>query len=227
MQQLTLDIVQAAEPTLDNFVVGPNAEVVDMIRQAAAGATPARTLLLWGAPGSGKSHLLEALAGARAGSHQWLGPSHPAGFKEPESSALLLADDFLAWSEDALHDLFHLLNLLRSRDDVMVVLTATQPPAGLSLRNDLRTRIAAGLVLGLTLLSDDDKRLALQQHASARGHKDISAVSNWLLAHRDRDIRRLLAYLDALDRYALQAQRPLTVRLLHEFERNQLLIDRA
>lgn len=227
MQQLTLDIVQAAEPTLDNFVVGPNAEAVDMIRQAAGGATPARTLLLWGAPGSGKSHLLEALAAARADSHQWLGPARQGGFNEPESPALLLADDFLDWSADALHQLFHLLNLLRSRDDVMVVLTAPQPPAGLSLRDDLRTRLAAGLVLGLALLSDDDKRLALQQHASGRGHKDISAVSNWLLAHRDRDIRRLLAYLDALDQYALQAQRPLTVRLLHEFERNQLLADRA
>jgi len=198
-----------------------------MIRQVADGATPARTLLLWGAPGSGKSHLLQAMAHARVHSHRWLNPARSDSFSEPASPCLMLVDDFQNWTDDALHRLFHLLNLLRSRDDVMIVLTASQPPAGLSLRDDLRTRLAAGLVLGLALLSDDDKRLALQRHANDRGHKDISAISDWLLIHRDRDIRRLLAYLDALDQFALQAQRPLTTRLLHDFERNQLLINRA
>ena len=226
MQQLTLDIVQPSEPTLDNFIAGPNAEIVATIGQIAAGAVPARSLLLWGAPGSGKSHLLQSLAGARSTSHRWLNPGDSADFKPPEGACVVLADDFIAWDDSALHRLFHLLNLLRPRDDIIVVLTATQPPAGLSLRDDLRTRLAAGLVLGLALLSDEDKRLALQQHASARGHKDITAISDWLLAHRDRDIRRLLAYLDALDHYALQAQRPLTTRLLHEFERKQLLTGR-
>ncbi|MFK7964685.1 MAG: DnaA/Hda family protein [Burkholderiaceae bacterium] len=227
MQQLTLDIVQPAEPTLDNFVMGPNAEAVAMAKQVADGALPARTMLLWGAAGSGKTHLLRALAHARPSAHRWLEPTRKETFEEPPADHLLLADDFLSWSDESLHQLFHLLNLLRSRPDVMIILTATQPPAGLALRDDLRTRLAAGLVMNLALLSDDDKRLALQQHASARGHKDISPVSNWLLIHRDRDIRRLLTYLDALDQYALQTQRSITVRLLHEFERNQLIINRA
>ncbi len=69
---------------------------------------------------------------------------------------------------------------------------------------------------------DADKMIALQAWARQRGHKDIDPVSQWLLLHRDRDIRSLMAYLDALDRYALQTRRPLTIRLLHEFERNRL-----
>ncbi len=220
MQQLILDVLQTAAPTLDNFVAGPNAEPLAVARSLASGSRPARTVLFHGPRGSGKSHLLTAIASSAQCAGRWLDPADPAGFDPPEGPTLLFADDVEQWGEDGLALLFLLLNLLRARGEVTVVLTSSQPPAGLGMRDDLRTRLAAGLVMGLRLLDDEDKKLALRHHASARGIRPDDQINDWLLAHQDRDIRHLLAYLEALDRYALASHRPISLRLLHDFERN-------
>jgi len=184
MQQLPLDLIQVPPPTLDNYVVGPNAQAVSTIEQIARGNPPAKIVVLCGPPGSGKTHLL---------------------------NALLARDDTLLASTSALMD---------AQDQAYRIWLADDP-ATLSLREDLRTRLASGLLISLGLLSDDDKAVALQQHANARGLKADQKVLDWLLTFQDRDIRHLMAYLDAVDRYALQNRRPLSVALLREFERNQ------
>src|SRR3546814_3786711 len=56
-QQLVLDLLPAPAPTLDNFVTGANGAALDALRHCAAG----RAIYLWGAPGSGRTHLLRAL----------------------------------------------------------------------------------------------------------------------------------------------------------------------
>jgi chromosomal replication initiation ATPase DnaA len=68
MNQLALDLLLASPPRLENFVPGPNAEVLALLDQlgsanALTGPGPgphplARQLHLWGPPGSGRSHLL-------------------------------------------------------------------------------------------------------------------------------------------------------------------------
>ena len=64
MRQLILDLLPETPPSLDNFVVGGNDEALTGL---AAWLTPGNretSLLLWGEPGSGKTHLLRA-SGAR------------------------------------------------------------------------------------------------------------------------------------------------------------------
>src|SRR5687768_14069936 len=69
MKQLALDFAIAARPTLDNFVVGGNAELAASLRRITAGAADERFVYLWGAAGSGRTHLLKATVAAmeRAG----------------------------------------------------------------------------------------------------------------------------------------------------------------
>lgn len=229
MQQLPLDILPPPAPGFANFEAGPNAEALMVARALAAGSQPARTVLFWGPPGCGKSHLLTALARAQP-RHRWLQATRLSDFALaaahtpdpacPDDPMLLLAENPHEWPADIQQAFFLLLNQLRACPDVTLVLAAPQPPDGLAMRDDLRTRLASGLVIGMQLLSDSDKKQALLRHAHDRGLAASEPLINWLLAHRDRDIRALMAWLDALDRYALATRRPLSLRLLQDFERN-------
>ena len=64
MKQLALDIAQPPAPTLDNFVPGRNAELVVMLYSTANGSNSERFIYVWGATGSGRSHLLRAVIDA-------------------------------------------------------------------------------------------------------------------------------------------------------------------
>ena len=61
MKQLILDLAPDADPTLDNFVAGPNAEALQALRDLAASVRREAVVYLFGAPGSGRTHLLRAV----------------------------------------------------------------------------------------------------------------------------------------------------------------------
>jgi DnaA-homolog protein len=63
-------------------------------------------------------------------------------------------------------------------------------------------------------LSDDEKITALNQAAASRGFTLAPGVLPYLITHFRRDMPSLSAMLDALDRYSLETQRPVTLPLL-------------
>jgi hypothetical protein len=65
--QRVLDLVPSPQRTFDNFVVGDNAELVARLRAGAADGNADRFIYLWGAAGSGRTHLLRAAIDAGAG----------------------------------------------------------------------------------------------------------------------------------------------------------------
>jgi DnaA family protein len=214
LSQLPLDLLQPAPPTLANFVAGRNGEAVDVLARLARGpgfdAAPARIVYLWGEPGSGRSHLLAALAG-RPGAYAWRADS------APEAPGLALVDDVETLDAAAQVALFNRLNAVRAQADAACVATGPLPPSKLALREDLRTRLAWGLVLQLHPLSDAEKSAALRAHAASTGLELPDDVLAALLARLPRDMRTLVAALDALDAYALARKRPLTLTLLREW----------
>lgn len=212
MKQLALDLIAVPPPDFGNFVVGPNGEAHEALMAAAHGRPAARSILLWGPTGSGKTHLLRALSGQAGADAHWLDGD---GDTLPDTP-ILLADDVDRWPSSMQARLFLLLNRLRARSGSVLVATSSHPPGGMALREDLRTRLAAGLVIGLQPLSDDSKGDALARHAHARGLRPDPAVIRWLLTHQRRDLGHLLACLDALDRLALERRRPLTIALARE-----------
>jgi len=216
MKQLVLDIALPAAPTLDNFVPGRNAELVGALYALAKGASNERFIYLWGADGSGRSHLLRAVVAAARRS------GRPTLWFDAETKAVDAADDVLCAADDvhllgaeAQIALFNLYNQVRVGSGALLV-SGNAAPAQLRLRADLVTRLAAGLVYQLHGLGDEEKSAALCRHADARGLRLSQEVTAYLLRHARRDMPSLLALLDALDRYSLETQRAITVPLLRE-----------
>jgi len=216
MKQLVLDIALPAAPTLDNFVPGRNAELVAALYALANGTGNERFFYLWGADGSGRSHLLRAVAAAarRNGRRTvWFDAQTKA--IDAADDALCAVDDVHLLGAEAQVALFNLHNRIRGGNGALLA-SGNAAPAQLLLRADLVTRLAAGLVYQLHGLDDEEKSAALRRHADARGLRLAPEVATYLLRHARRDMPSLLALLDALDRYSLETQRAITVPLLRE-----------
>lgn len=217
MKQLALTLASPPAPTLDNFVAGRNAEVVSVLAELVTGRSPERFIFLWGGPGSGRSHLLQAVvAGLRArgvaAEYVPQGGELPAGNPLPGAVAV---DDVGALDDARQVAFFNLYNALRERGGI-VIAAGDAPPARLELRPDLFSRLAWGLVYQLHVLSDQEKAAALKRHAAARAFDLPDGVADYLLRHLRRDLPSLLATLDALDRYSLEVKRPITLPLLRD-----------
>ena len=194
-RQLPLEISPPADPALDTFIPGANAEALERVRALAAGTLREAILYLWGEAGSGRSHLLRAAARANPG--------------------LVVADDVETLDAAAQQALFVAINAARE-GQAAVLASGSAPPAGLALREDLRTRLGWGLVYQLRILTDAEKALHLRAEARRRGLRLTDEVV-WYLLHRlPRDVASLNAVLERLDRHSLARQRPITLPLIRE-----------
>ena len=218
MKQLTLDLLPPPAPTLNNFVVGRNTELLQLLHQIAERSSSERFVYLWGAPGAGKSHLLRAVARASA-AYVACRPETRliAEFSEQSVSGLelLRLDDVDTLDDGGARDLFKLYNQVRAGAGTLVV-SGAAAPVQLRLPEDVKTRLGWGLVFQVHALSEAEKVAALQRSATERGFALSDEIINYLLTHWRRDMPSLLAALDVLDRYSLETKRPVTVPLLKQ-----------
>ena len=214
MQQLLLELAPPPPPTLENFSPGKNGAALKALRGALEGGE--RFVFLWGSSGSGKTHLLrgfaEAAGAKRAAAYI---ASSNADWARAGAIEAAAVDDVANLDESGQIALFDLCNRLRGSGGALAA-GGEAPPARLALRPDLRSRLASGIVLQLHPLSDEDKAVALREHAAARGMALHEDLIRHLLTHFDRDMGTQIAALDALDRYSLQRKRPITLPLLKE-----------
>ena len=213
VQQLPLDLLRPPAPTLENFVPGVNAAVVAALRDVVAGRGP-QFVHIWGASGSGRSHLLAALARSAGSSAQAIVQGVPAF--NPERR-LYVVDDVHLLDSAGQTTLFALQNQVREHGSTFLVTAADLPPSLLRLRDDVRTRLGWGLVFALRPIPESDQAAALLAYARARGARVDEDLVPYMLTRLPRDMRTLVSVLDALDSYALARQRALTIPLLREF----------
>jgi DnaA family protein len=218
MQQLTFELAPPETPSFANFLAADNAEAVDALQRVARGALAETAVVLWGAAGAGKSHLLEAVVGAAVAASRfarYYASPDAAPAEPPELGALVAVDALDAAGDEAQAHLFRLYNALAGTGGQLVA-AARHAPAALALRADLRTRLAHGLVYEVKPLADDAKAGALAQFAAGRGFALGSDVIAWLLAHCARDMRTLVRAVIALDRASLATRRPVSVALARD-----------
>ena len=213
MRQLLLQLAPPPAPTLDNYVPGRNGAALQALRDIARGTGTERFVYLWGAPGSGRSHLLRGLAQAASARHaRYLSETPASGMAEDGVIAMDNVQDLSAGDQIALFDLY---NRVRARGGALAA-GGDAAPAQLALREDLRSRLAWGLAFQLHPLSDAEKAAALRAHARARALNLGDDVINYLLQHARRDMASLIGILDALDRYSLEHKRPVTLPLVRD-----------
>lgn len=204
-KQLLLDIQPLPPPTLDNFIEGQNAEALHSLKQALTNAEDARFIYLWGAQGSGKSHLLQACE----------------RIARQSNLPVLIVDDTHNLDQDAQIALFNQFNQLRASGGILIS-SGIAAPTQMQLRDDLATRLAWGLVYQLHPLTDEEKAQALKTHAKERGMKLPDEVVDYCLRYLRRDLPTLMAVLDALDVWSLTEKKPVTVPMLKKLLQHNL-----
>lgn len=217
MRQLTLDVRTEAESSLDNFVVGANAQLLERLRALACDPASA-ALYLWGPAHSGRSHLLRATAAAaRAAGHDvaHIEAAAVGGELPRPAGGLLAIDDVDVLGEAGQVALFRAFNDMAG---ARMRLLASGPcaPRHLALREDLRTRLGGALVFELHPLGEEDAARSVERHATARGLRLAPEIVPYLLRRGRRDLSFLLAALDALDELSLTRQRPITLAMVRE-----------
>lgn len=220
--QYTLAVTLPDDETLDTFYGAETSPVVGFIKHFLTQSSEHRLpVYLFGASGSGKSHLLYAACVYA----QELGLT----------SQLLSLEDFKAWSPrilDQLEELdlvcldnvqaiagdlswqvavFDLYNRMTEQGKALIIV-GDQAPTELGITlPDLVSRLQACTSFQLRLLADEDKQKLLQQKARLRGMELPDEVARFLLNRQQRDIRELVHILDLLDKASIVHQRKLTI----------------
>lgn len=217
--QLPLGVRLRDDATFAAFEPGANGAALAWL-QVRIGAGAERGWL-WGAPGSGRSHLLQAAC--HAAEDQGLRAIYlPASELTTDAAAVLegleqcrlvALDDLgdLAGHREAELALFDLCNRLTEHEGLLLASAAAAPLSHAWSLADLASRLAAAAVFRLRPLDDGTKLLALQRRARLRGLELPTATARFILSRADRSPEALFGLLDELDLASLVAQRRLTV----------------
>jgi len=181
-----------------------------------------RTLWLWGRPGTGKTHLLQAACaavGEWGGAAAYFDLARTGGrrlLEGCETLDLVCLDGLEAVAADAGWNaaIFRLHTLMLDGTGRLLV-ASDAPPASLPfVLPDLRSRLLAASVHQLHELDEAGQVTALQLRAARRGLELTEEAALYLLHRLPRDTGSLFAMLDELDEASLAAKRRLTIPFL-------------
>jgi DnaA family protein len=219
MEQLPLGVRLRTTSSFASFHSGDNAALIAAL-EARSRDSSLPPLWIWGPPGAGRSHLLQAATaragelGRRAGflplAAPWPTPALLGGF---ESLDLVCLDDLDRVAADPAwqHALFAFYNDLLERGGNLVM-SAAAPPQTLPVTlPDLASRFAASIVWQLRPLPEFEQAEALKVRAKALGVELNDETLQYLQRRLPRDLGVLCDALDKLDGAALAQQRRLTV----------------
>ncbi len=213
MKQLPLDMGLGAEPSFETFVPGHNAMAVAALRHWSAPSAP---LYLHGPEGSGKTHLLSALAAqvrSQGGRCGWFKAQDPLPWAFDEGWTLIVIEGAEQLDAARQHAAFTLF-VEAATHGIQMACSGSLPPVDLPVREDLRSRFGWGPVYALQPLDETATRSALRREADRRGLWLSDEVMEHLMTRFSRDLSSQMALLQRLDHFSLAEKRAVTVPLL-------------
>lgn len=220
MGQLPLALQLGLRATFASFAGERNRAAKDHVRAVACGRR-AESVWLAGPANTGKTHLLAAACRAadEAGRRPMYLPLDPAG--DPGMLEALVAVDLVAldgldlvaghaaWEAA----LFAAVDARLASGGLLMAARRLPRECGFGLP-DLVSRAGAAAVYRLSALDDEELLQAITGQAALRGLALDGAAASYLLQRVSRDIGDLTRWLDRIDRFALAAQRQITIPLL-------------
>ncbi|ARS54205.1 DnaA regulatory inactivator Hda [Kushneria konosiri] len=218
--QLPLGVGARDDVTFASFWPGANAGLVTHLRHQLDDGGE-QFIYLWGASGSGRTHLLQAacLEASNRGARALYLPLDDLGHFPPHMLEDLEALDLIAiddlervigrkrWEEA----LFHCFNRLRDANCRLIIAAQASPRVLPVVLPDLASRLGWGMTFHLQPLSDQDRLEVLRLRAHQRGMQLPDEVARYLLHRGPRKLGDMLALLTRLDSASLSAQRRLTI----------------
>lgn len=221
---------------LSDFVTGPcnrlaHAAAVEVADSAGSTFNP---LVIHGAVGLGKSHLMEGIGHALRAKHpsmnvvQLTAEGFTNGFLDAmrtntlpqfrsrhRNADALIVDDvhFLAAKRATLHEFLHTFNALL-RDGAPIVLASDQHPRLVTkLTEELTTRFLGGMVVKVESPDPTTRRAILKNKALARGVDVPDAVIAYIADHLRSSVRELEGALHNLIAHAVLTGKRLDLNL--------------
>lgn len=216
--QLALPLELRETNTFAKFLTGANGELVARLGSPQAGFV---CFWLYGQPGTGKTHLLQAVCHREPDACYVPARALDAGQHTLEGYGRFptaTVDDVEHWlgrrsAEVALFDFY---NRLRAVGGKLIVTAGRSPlDCGFALP-DLRSRLCAAACYRVAPLAEEDKPKLLLRAAKDRGLRLGEDVVRFLLARVSREQGTLLSILERLDRASLAAQRRITIPFVKE-----------
>ena len=230
--QLSLNLRLKDGSSFSNFLATANLEALERLRSAVVAAAQGETrepaLFLWGASGSGNTHLLQAAC--RLAQEFGISPVYVPLRETSDLSISLLEDvgdmplvclddvDCIAGKPEWETALFSLSEHLRHARGTLIA-AAAGGPNHIGLRMpELSTRLAWGPVYQLQPLDDVEKLDAVRLRARNRGFEMSEEVVRYILNRYPRDTHSLFGLLDRIDRASLAHQRRVTIPFIRSLE---------
>jgi chromosomal replication initiator protein len=221
---------------LDDFVTGPcnrlaHAATLEMAQSGGASFNP---LVIHGAVGLGKTHLLEGVGHAMRGRHagrkvvQGTAEAFTNGFLDAmrtgtlgsfraryRGADVLILDDvhFLAAKRATQDEFLHTFNALIA-EGVPIIVAADQHPRQIArLTDELATRFLGGMVVKLEPPDLATRRAILKAKAAARGVDVPEGVIHYIAEHLRTSVRELEGALHSLIAHAVLVGKRLDLNL--------------
>lgn len=222
MNQLVLPLRLADHAVFDSFFAAGNEVLIATLVEAAT-RQGGHGCWLWGAPATGKTHLLQATCDRAGDTSVYIPLSvfRDAGSEILDGLAarqIVCLDDVDAVAGDSDWEaaLFDLCNQVSDSGGQLVLSARSTPRESAFELPDLRSRLSRLPIFHLRQLDDEQRVAALQLRARHRGFELPGETARYLLKRSKRDMASLFDVLDKLDLESLRAQRRLTIPFVRD-----------